>query len=71
MTSRGSDGSTDERKQVTSGAGERDERNGAVCGAGGCCGMYAGRGGKVRMALLVVLAVVVVVLLVHGFAAAG
>jgi hypothetical protein len=33
--------------------------------------MYTGRGGKVRMALLVVLAIVVVVLLVHGFATAG
>ena len=61
---------TGEPRQGAPGASEQDERKGAVCGAGGCCGMYTGRGGKVRMALLVVLAVVVVVLLVHGFAAA-
>lgn len=36
----------------------------------GCCGM-SGRGGKLRIGLLVVLAVVVVVLLVYGFATAG
>ncbi len=36
----------------------------------GCCGM-TGRGGRLRIGLLIVLAVVVVVLLVHGFAAAG
>lgn len=36
----------------------------------GCCVM-GGRGGKLRVALLVVLAVVVVVLLVRGFSAAG
>ncbi|MBN1152956.1 MAG: hypothetical protein JXA58_07085 [Dehalococcoidia bacterium] len=36
----------------------------------GCCGM-GGRGGRLRIGLLVVLAVVVVVLLVQGFSAAG
>jgi hypothetical protein len=36
----------------------------------GCCGM-SGRSGKLRVGLLVVAFVVVVVLLVRGFAAAG
>jgi hypothetical protein len=36
----------------------------------GCCGM-TGRGGRLRVGLLIVLAVVVVVLLVHGFVTAG
>jgi len=45
-----------------------------VCGTDaedcGCCGM-SGRGGKLRIGLLIVVFVVVVVLLVHGFATAG
>jgi hypothetical protein len=36
----------------------------------GCCGM-SGRGGKLRIGLLVVMAIVVVVLLVQGFSAAS
>ena len=36
----------------------------------GCCGM-SGRGGKLRIGLLLVAFVIVVVLLVRGFAAAG
>ncbi len=71
MTGRGSDGSIDERKQEASTSGAQDEDKGAVCEAGGCCGITSGRGGKLRVALLIVLAVVVVVLLVHGFATAG
>jgi len=70
MPEHGSVDKTGERPHGVPGASEQDERNGDVCGAGGCCGMYTGRGGKIRMALLVVLAVVVVVLLVHGFATA-
>ena len=36
----------------------------------GCCGM-SGRGGKLRIGLLVTMAIVVVVLLVQGFSSAG
>ncbi len=46
------------------------EKKDAACELGGCCAMIAGRGGKLRLALLIALAVVVVVLLVHGFATA-
>ncbi|NLE94694.1 MAG: hypothetical protein GX600_03270 [Dehalococcoidia bacterium] len=56
---------------------EPEGHGGKACGlkdAGafecGCCGM-SGRGGKLRIGLLIVLAVVVVILLVQGFSAAG
>jgi len=42
----------------------------ADAGDCGCCGM-SGRGGKFRIGLLIAVFVVVVVLLVHGFATAG
>ena len=61
MPEYGSVDKTDERRQ---------DAPGATCESGGCCGMTSGRGGKLRVALLIVLAVVVVVLLVHGFATA-
>ncbi len=56
---------------------EPEEQGGKTCGLKdggafecGCCGM-SGRGGKLRIGLLIVLAVVVVILLVQGFSAAG
>jgi len=70
MPEHGSDGLNEERKQGAPSSGSQDEDKDAVCATGGCCGMYTGRGGKLRVALLIVLAVVVVVLLVHGFATA-
>ncbi len=45
--------------------------DGSDCAPGcACCGM-SGRGGKLRIGLLIALAVVIVVLLVQGFATAG
>jgi len=47
------------------------EKKGDNCELGGCCGMVAGPGGRLRMGLLIALAVVVIGLLVYGFATAG
>jgi len=47
------------------------EKKGDACELGGCCGMVAGPGGRLRLGLLIALAVVVIGLLVYGFATAG
>ena len=84
MNKQGASSSTDERLQQNSQAGEsdcgcargepcnckKDEGTSSTCESGCCCGM-SGTGGKIRVALLIVVAIVVVVLMVRGFATAG
>jgi hypothetical protein len=70
MASQEADRLRDKRERTSSPGVEKDEKQGDACELGGCCGMIAGRGGKLRLGLLIVLAVVIVVLLVHGFATA-
>ena len=57
-------------QQVAPGGVEKDEKKGSACELGGCCAVVSGPGGKLRLALLIALAIVVVALLVYGFATA-
>jgi hypothetical protein len=62
-------------KQVTSSpTGQEPHEDSRACESqcdpGCCCGL-SGPGGRIRIALLVVVALVVVVLMVRGFAGAG
>ena len=71
MTDNDADRSMDRQQQGAFADAGQDQKKGETCELGGCCGMVEGPGGRLRLGLLIALAVVVLGLLVYGFATAG